>query len=716
MKRVNSQYVRDRSPVVFRLVALAAAIVSVLLFSDESKADNLPIKQRLSVELIPSESKLKGKVELLFGKWEDGPVEIGLAEHARVRDIRIQGEKTGNEFSDGVLSVRKPAGGMENTTVEFEYEAVFDDPAPSMPANMDNPGFGVAGTIGDQGVFLLSGSGWHPRVLEASSSYYLEVKAPQGTIAVTAGKYLGSESAGEHTISRWEIEKAPEGLALSAAQYEVRRQKAGDIDIMTFFLPQSQDLAQSYLDATERYIQDYSRLFGPYPFEKFAVVENFFPTGYGFPSYTLLGTRVLRLPFIIHTSLGHEIAHCWWGNGVLPDYSQGNWSEGLTSYVADYLFKERESAEEAREHRLQWLRNYAALVRDPDDFPVAKFTSRVDPVTKAVGYDKAAMFFHMLRKKVGDDIFWQGLREMYRDFLFETASWKDFEDVYERLAGEPLDDFFAQWILRKGGPTMALANVSSESSGRTVKVNGAILQEAPFYDMDVDILLETDNSRLIKTVSARGKKTLFEFSAEGAPVLLQADPAVDIFRRLYKSEIPPTVNSLKSSRFTVAAIGGDGSKKLRSSAVFLMRSLGIDRFEVMDEKNMEANNVAGADILWVGLPSNLARFANVPETARLANESFRLDGVAYDGPNDVFFGVFPRPGTEDRVTGLFLPLSEKAVDTAIRKITHYGKYSYLAFSDGQNRDKGTWRVEKSPLIHRFGQKQTEANTETKNHE
>jgi hypothetical protein len=105
----------------------------------------------------------------------------------------------------------------------------------------------------------------------------------------------------------------------------------------------------------------YEALHGTYPFAKFAVVENFFPTGYGFPSFTLLGSRVLRLPFIPDTSLRHEVAHCWWGNGVLVDATGGNWCEGLTTYVADYLSKEEHSFEEARGYRLRALETYALL-------------------------------------------------------------------------------------------------------------------------------------------------------------------------------------------------------------------------------------------------------------------------------------------------------------------------------------------------------------------
>ena len=115
---------------------------------------------------------------------------------------------------------------------------------------------------------------------------------------------------------------------------------------MTYFTGANRDLSSAYLDAAIRYLKLYSDLFGPYPFPKFAVVENFFPTGYGFPSYTLLGSSVLRLPFILSSSLGHEIAHCWWGNGVQVDYQSGNWSEALTTYVADYLYKEQASQEQ----------------------------------------------------------------------------------------------------------------------------------------------------------------------------------------------------------------------------------------------------------------------------------------------------------------------------------------------------------------------------------
>ncbi|NIP28737.1 MAG: M1 family metallopeptidase, partial [Phycisphaerae bacterium] len=150
------------------------------------------------------------------------------------------------------------------------------------------------------------------------------VIAPEGMLAVTAGQLEGHQTQNGKSVSTWLIKDPIRGLSLSVGPYIVRQKKVGNITAATYFFAETDHLAGAYLEATARYLKLYQDLFGPYPFNKFAVVENFFPTGYGFPSYTLIGGRVLRLPFIIHTSLGHEIAHCWWGNGVLVDYASGN--------------------------------------------------------------------------------------------------------------------------------------------------------------------------------------------------------------------------------------------------------------------------------------------------------------------------------------------------------------------------------------------------------
>ena len=57
---------------------------------------------------------------------------------------------------------------------------------------------------------------------------------------------------------------------------------------------------------------------------------------------TLLGSDVINLPFIVKTSLGHEILHQWFGNSVYVNHKKGNWAEGLTSYLSDHYYKEQD--------------------------------------------------------------------------------------------------------------------------------------------------------------------------------------------------------------------------------------------------------------------------------------------------------------------------------------------------------------------------------------
>ena len=143
-----------------------------------------------------------------------------------------------------------------------------------------------------------------------------------------------------------------EQVYLVGGPLHMHRDTAAGTDIAVYLHEQDDALARKYLDATGRYLAMYQSLIGPYPYSKFALVENFWETGLGMPSFTLLGPQVIRFPFILHSSYPHEILHNWWGNSVFVDYAQGNWSEGLTAYLADHLLQEQrgEGAETVAMH------------------------------------------------------------------------------------------------------------------------------------------------------------------------------------------------------------------------------------------------------------------------------------------------------------------------------------------------------------------------------
>ncbi len=379
----------------------------------------------------------------------------------------------------------------------------------------------------------------------------------------------------------------------------------------------------------------------------------------------------------------------------------GNWSEALTTYVADYLYREMKSSEEARTYRQQILRNYATLVKPEQDFALQRFQSRYDPTTKTIGYDKGAMVFHMLRRQVGEDAFWEALQDLYRERLFKTTSWSDMQKVFESRAQRSLADFFDQWVFRKGAPQFQLETVRSRQTGDTWTVNGHIIQQNPEFSFDLKLALQTHDQTISQTIRVSDTETRFQFVSPSMPLKLQADPDTDIFRQLLPDEIPPAINSLKSSKSVLVLLADNLEPDIKSATRTLLRSLGIKAYRIAQESTLDPKDLRQKDILIVGYPIRRELLATLPDQVAIKPTSFTLNRVTYDRSTDIFFGVFAHPHRQDRVTALFLPLSASHAEEVARKVTHYGKYSYLAFQEGANRDKGFWPTEQPPLEYRW---------------
>jgi hypothetical protein len=176
---------------------------------------------------------------------------------------------------------------------------------------------------------------------------------------------------------------------------------------------------------------------------------------------------------------------------------------------------------------------------------------------------------------------------------------------------------------------------------------------------------------------------------------------------LFPIEIPPAINAIKSSASILAVLSADLEPKVKTAARTLILSLGLKNYTFAEENNIKREQLLGKDILVIGYPQNKALFRHLPESIAIEPNSFILNQKTYQQSSDVFFGVFAHPFTENRIAALFFPLSSHQAENVARKITHYGKYSYLAFEDGQNRAKGFWPTEQSPLEYRWKDERVE---------
>jgi hypothetical protein len=232
-------------------------------------------------------------------------------------------------------------------------------------------------------------------------------------------------------------------------------------------------------------------------------------------------------------------------------------------------------------------------------------------------------------------------------------------------------------------------------------VTGEIHQEPPLYALELNAAVEAGEQSRHEILSISRETNPMRVNATAQPLGITIDPGYDTFRYLAPEEIPPSVNSLKGSSAVTLVLSELGWEGMEGVAMILARSLGLENTRIVPEARIEEAEFREQDRLFIGLPSEKHLPANLPPGLIMNRDSFVVEGRAFGGPSDAFFGVFSP--TAGRCLALFLPLSPTSAEEVAGKITHYGRYGYLAFSGGRNEIKGNWPVTESPLMVKWEQ-------------
>ncbi len=586
------------------------------------------------------------------------------------------------------------------TRVRFELAGTFHESTEGVVFSRENVGREISATIGEEGIYLAADAHWLPSFQDALVTTRLTIDTPAGWEPVTNGVRVSREERDGRLVTVWEEAKPVDGIALVAQRFHVTEEQFGDVAISVWLLQDDAPLAAKYLERTRAYLALYGRMIGPYPFGKFATVENWFPTGYGFPSWTLLGGAVMRLPFIPYTSFGHEIAHNWWGNSVYVADEGGNWCEGLTSYCADYHYKAQESPAAARDYRRGLLKDYQAYVSDPArDLPLREFRARHSGATRAIGYGKSAMVFHMVERSLGSGRFEQALRDVYAAKRFARASWDDFFAAFAAVSGRDFTSFGDQWLARAGAPLLTLEGAAVRGD----RVEIRLAQDAPAYELDVPIVVTTAKGTVDTTVRLAGLRETFEIVAPEARAV-EVDPDCHLFRRLHPQEIEPTISQVLGAPALLFVLPDATGAELSAAEAFARGMVEGETPLIAGGGAPPADAPAGAKVLCNPASGALAeRLALLPQgqltvsgdLAFLAGRRFSLR------ENDL---VFAAPDPRDpAVTDLIvLCRSAARLPGLASRVGHYGKYSYLVLPAARGEVvKGNWPAAGGPLTWRL---------------
>jgi hypothetical protein len=400
------------------------------------------------------------------------------------------------------------------------------------------------------------------------------------------------------------------------------------------------------------------------------------------------------LPFIPETSYPHEILHNWWGNGVYVDYASGNWSEGLTVYLADHWLAER--AGRGEEYRRAALQHYADFVSSIRDFPLVAFHARHGPVSQAVGYDKALMLFHALRLQLGDAAFVDALRRFYRNYLFHRASWADLRATFGSAANR-LD--WDQWLERSGAPALRLSMARAEQRAEgwhVVALLEQVQDEKPYrVTVPVAVQLEDSEQPWEGVVSMNERRLALDLALPARPWRLAVDPRFDVFRRLNPKELPSSLGRLYGTEGVLAVLPSSVPTELREAWRALAQAWGI---AVVEDAALKALPTGRAVWLLGWENRFLPELFSVLAPAGVAQSATGLRLGDRDLPRADHAVVLT---TEvGGATWGWVGAGDLAMVAALaRKLPHYSKYSFLAFQgpEATNVLKGQWPVNDSPL-------------------
>jgi aminopeptidase N len=710
MKRTGEQEMtkRDVPRRNGTLLLLLPVLLSIVMIPLPLLAAGLP-RHDLTVTLDPGRHSISAEDTITLAapaRETTFLLHEGLSPSSPDKDARIR--KIGSE--QGAVPLERFRVSLPQAVRKFTITYSGQIEHPLTAGKNQARGFDqTPGSISDGGVYLAGSSAWYPMLETDFLIFSLTLQLPKGWDAVSQGGRTVHDTTRTGVRTAWNSPEPQEEIYLIASRF-VEYEKAGPVTAQVFLRSADQALARNYLDATLRYITMYDRLLGPYPYKKFALVENFWETGFGMPSFTLLGPTVLRLPFIINTSYPHEILHNWWGNSVYPDYAKGNWSEGLTAYLADHLLKEQQGG--GAEYRLNTLQKYADYVLGNRDFPLTRFTSRHSPSTEAVGYGKALMFFHMLRLELGDEVFTAGLRKFYADYKFRYATFPDIRKSLEAVSGRDLSAEFSEWVTRTGAPEIRLEKVRVEdhmTAGKTgYAVTGLMKQvqhgKAYRLRIPVAITLEGREQAFQRVLEMTEAEHRFRIEIPARPLRIDLDPEFDLFRRLDRKEIPPAISqALGAEKMLVvlpSAAGKDLLQAYRASAESLSQA-GPDRVDIKLDRELDALPKDGSTAIlgWENRFAENVLASAVDYRVSASGNDVRIENSSIPKANHAFVLATHAPGGGGQAL-LFIAVDRAAALPGLaRKLPHYHKYSYLAFEGDEpaNVAKGRWPVVDSPL-------------------
>ncbi|MDV7187869.1 M1 family metallopeptidase [Lutibacter sp. TH_r2] len=370
---------------------------------------------------------------------------------------------------------------------------------------------------------------WFPCIDHPSEKATIEylVNVPNYYQVVANGSLIEETNISEDITQyhyKTKVPLPPKVMVVGIAKFAVQNiGETNNVPVSTWVYPETKTEGFHDFSVAQKVLSFFITKMESYPFEKLANVQS--KTRFG-------GMENAGNIFYFEKSvtgkqehedlIAHEIAHQWFGNSASEIEWSHLWlSEGFATYLTDlYLLETQGEAifnKRLAEEKTKVLNFYKQYPKPVVDGTQTNFMKLLNPNS----YQKGAWVLHMLRNKIGDEVFWKGIKAYYEKYKFSNASTTDFKKVMQEVSGKNLELFFKQWLFRAGHPIIKTSHVFFN---KKLRLTVEQLQEKAFeFPLEIE-LVYNDKTSEIKLIEVSNKAYQYEIETEKEVKSINLDP------------------------------------------------------------------------------------------------------------------------------------------------------------------------------------------------
>ncbi len=476
----------------------------------------------------PNRLEIRGLVTPTMKILSDGieSVKFDLTTKLKVNSVKSGSQLLSFEQKNNFeLWITLPTIANKGDVVTFEIDY-------SGTPNVGGLGSFSKGTHGNQPVIWnvsppFGSQDWWPcknLLSDKIDSIDIHITCPIAYKAASNGVLVSeSESNGEYTChwkSKYPIASYLVGMAVTnfARYSDTVLLKSGVLlPVLNYVYPENLNAAKTGTKELTKTLAFFDSLFVDYPFP----LEKYGHAQFGFGG----GMEHQTMSFVTDFSFGllaHELAHQWFGDLVTCGDWEDTWlNEGSATYL-EGLAQERFKGAAFTSWKINKRNNIISSPTGSVKVPATNSALRI--FDSRLTYNKGAYVHHMLRWKLGDIDFFEGMRAFLKERAYGFARTSDFQRNMEEVSGQSLSEFFKDWYEGQGYPEYT---VLWEQTGGKLLVKLQQKSTHPsvaFYEMPVPIRITVNNIKTILRLENTTNDQLFEFEAPETISKVEFDP------------------------------------------------------------------------------------------------------------------------------------------------------------------------------------------------